>query len=139
MISVEVYVIHIIRYNSPASLMSHVLCFVCFYRHEVNAARRERSDPHPAGTPADGGRKRCEMFAFLSLCLSRTQTPCFSSSLRLKTGEEICRSGKSYHPMNAEGERPDRLLLSLLFHLFTLGPYQARHANTAVQIRHCHN
>lgn len=31
--------------------------------------------------------------------------------------------------MNAEGEMPDRLLLSLLFHLFTLGPYQAHHAN----------
>ncbi len=37
--------------------------------------------------------------------------------------------------MNAEGERPDRLLLSLLFHLFTLGPYQAHHANTGVQIQ----
>lgn len=49
------------------------------------------------------------------------------------------QSGKSYRPMNAEGERPDRLLLSLLFHLFTLGPYQAHHANTGVQIQQRHN
>lgn len=131
------------------------------FGHEVNAARQERSERHlsqhprasaaphralrsPAAAPSDAG----EVFMFS--CWSAGSQLwrfayqglwhlAFPADCSWRQARKYAPSGKSYRPMNAEGERPDRLLLSLLFHLFTLGPYQARHANTGVRIRQRHN